>query len=160
MKNTVVSSAIGSALLLVAVMPTPAHAIQAHAAPEGLYIHQIGHILFAFAMLGFALRVRQSELYKKKSWRLMSIGAVLFALWNGWAFIAHVLDRMIPQADFSMGSEGLKSILTLHSPVDVLYYLFKMDHLICLPALVFIYLALRRMVAQSAGPVGDEDNLQ
>ncbi len=158
MKNTVVLSAIWSALLLVAVIPTSAHAIQTHAAPEGLYVHQIGHILFAIAMLGFALRIRRSSLIKEKSWHLMSTGAVLFALWNGWAFLGHIMDRLIPLAHFSRGSAGLKSILDVQSPIDVLYYIFKMDHLLCVPALVFIYLALRRMTTQSAGPVVDGNN--
>jgi hypothetical protein len=158
MKNTVVFSAIWSALLLVAVIPGPAHAIQTHAAPEGLYVHQVGHILFAIAMLGFAFRIRQSKLSKEKSWRLMSTGAVLFALWNGWAFIGHIIVSLMPQAHFSRDSDGLKSILTLHSPLDVLFYLFKMDHLICFPALVFIYIALRQMTARPVGTAGDENN--
>ena len=127
MKKTVVFSAIWSALLLVAVIPTPAHAIQTHAAPEGLYVHQVGH--------------------------------VLFALWNGWAFFGHILESLIPLTHFSRGSAGLKSILDVNSSIDVLYYLFKMDHFICFPALVFIYIALRQMTAQSAASTGDEDNL-
>ena len=151
MKNTVVYSVMLAALCLVAVTPTPAHAIQIHTAPEGLYVHQFGHILFAIAMLGFALRVRQSRLSKEKAWRLMSVGAVLFALWNGWAFFGHILEILIPQTHFSRGSDGLKSILELHSPIDALYYFFKMDHLLSVPALVFIYLSLRRMTTHPTG---------
>lgn len=158
MKKTVVFSAIWSALLLVAVIPGPAHAIQTHAAPEGLYVHQVGHVLFAIAMLGFAFRIRQSRLSKEKSWRLMSTGAVLFALWNGWAFFGHILESLIPLTHFRRGSAGLKSILDVNSSIDVLYYLFKMDHFICFPALLFIYIALRKMTAQPAGSTGDEDN--
>lgn len=149
---------IWSALFLVAVIPTPALALQTHAAPEGLYVHQVGHVLFAIAMLGFAFRIRQSRLSKEKSWRLMSTGAVLFALWNGWAFLGHILESFIPVTHFRRGSAGLKSILDVYSPVDVLYYLFKMDHFICFPALLFIYIALKKMTAQPAGSTGDEDN--
>lgn len=156
MKHIVVLSAIRAALFLVAVSPVPAHAIQTHAAPEGLYVHQIGHILFAIAMLGFAFRIRHSRLNKENAWRLMSVGAVLFALWNGWAFFGHILDMLIPQTDFSRDGIGLKSILDVHSPIDVLYYLFKMDHLLCVPALVCIYLALRRMTTPPTGPTVDE----
>ena len=158
MKHMVVFFTIWSVLFLIAVIPTPALALQTHVAPEGLYVHQVGHVLFAIAMLGFAFRIRQSRLSKEKSWRFMSTGAVLFALWNGWAFLGHILESLIPLTHFSRGSAGLKSILEVHSPVDVLYYLFKMDHFICFPALVFIYIALRKMTAQPAGSTGDEDN--
>jgi len=156
MKKKVILQAIPAASFLLAVIPVPAYAIQTHGAPEGLYVHQIGHILFAIAMFGFAVRIRRSRLADEKSWRLMSTGAVLFALWNGWAFLGHILDSLIPQTDFSRGSGGLQSILDVHAPIDVLYYLFKMDHLLCVPALIFIYLALRRMTTPPADPVAEE----
>ena len=111
-------------------------------------------------MLGFALRIRRSSLIKEKSWHLMSTGAVLFGLWNGWAFLGHIIVSLMPQTDFSRDSDGLKSILALHSPIDVLYYLFKMDHLLCFPAMVFIYFALKRMTAQPANPAGEENSPQ
>jgi hypothetical protein len=160
MKQMAVIFAFCLALFLVAVISTPAFALQTHAAPEGLYVHQIGHVLFAIAMFGFALRIRHSRLNKQKSWRLMSVGAILFALWNGWAFIGHILALLISKGDFSRGSDGLKSILVLNSPIDVLYYLFKMDHFLCFPALLFIYLALKRMTAQPADSAGSEKNPQ
>lgn len=136
-----------SSLFLTAVIPLPAFALQTHAAPEGLYVHQIGHILFAVAMFGFALRIRRSRLSTEKSWRLMSRGAILFGLWNGWAFLGHILAVLIPKTDFNRDSHGLKSILVIHSPMDVLYYIFKMDHLLCFPALLLIYCALKRMTS-------------
>lgn len=158
MKHIVVFFVFWSALFLAAVVPTPALALQIHDAPEGLYVHQIGHVLFAIAMLGFALRIRHSKLSKEKSWRLMSVGAVLFVLWNGWAFFGHILAILIPKEHFSRGSSGLKSILVSHSPIDTLYYLFQMDHLICFPALVFIYLALKQMTKQTADHAEDVEN--
>ena len=158
MKKNVVLAAIPALLFLLALSPVPAYAIQTHGDPEGLYVHQIGHILFAIAMSGFAFRIRRLKLADEKAWHLMFTGALLFALWNGWAFFGHILDRLIPAADFSRGSAGLPSILDLHTPLDVLYYIFKMDHLLCVPALVFIYLALRRMTIPppEAGAAEDE----
>jgi hypothetical protein len=144
-------------ILLAVAVPGPAYAIQTHGAPEGLYVHQIGHILFAVAMFGFACRIRHSRLSTRRAWQLMSVGAVLFGLWNGWAFTGHILDCLVPQADFSRGSAGLLSILNIHSSLDVLYYLFKMDHLLCIPALIYIFLALRKMTVRSAtAPEGEE----
>jgi hypothetical protein len=158
MKKNIFLYAVPVVTLLPALFPVPAYAIQTHGAPEGLYVHQIGHILFATAMIGFAARIRSSRLADEQAWSFMSIGAILFALWNGWAFLGHILNELIPQTDFSRGSTGLQSVLDLHAPVDVLYYLFKMDHLLCVPALVFIYIALKRMTRQPPGPAAQGDD--
>ncbi len=72
-------------------------AIQSHGQPEGLYAHQIGHLLFGLAMVGFAVRILISRLARQKPWRQMAIGSFLLACWNGWAFIAHILDEVIPR---------------------------------------------------------------
>ena len=157
MKIIAAVSACITALLLLVVLPVPAYAIQIHGAPEGLYVHQIGHILFAVAMVGFAIRIRKSRLGREKSWQYMSIGALLFALWNGWAFLGHIFDVLMPLEDFLTGSTGQQTLLAVHSPVNLLYYVFKMDHLLCIPALVFVYLALRLMTAQDVDPAADSE---
>ncbi len=137
--------ALNLLLLLQLVCAEPAHAIQSHGPPEGIYVHLIGHILFCLAMLGFAIRIRLSHLSVRKSWQLMALGALILAAWNVWAFIAHLLATHIPAGDFISNKQGVRMWVTLHSPVDWLYYIFKMDHLICVPAILCIYLALRRM---------------
>jgi len=136
---------LAASLLFQGALAAPALAIQTHGAPEGLYVHQIGHVLYGLAMLGFAIRIRVSRLAPRKSWKLMSLGAFLLFCWNGWAFIGHVLDMRIPSIDFLLNEQGIKMGLVLRTPVDWLYYLFKMDHLICVPALLCIYLSLQRM---------------
>jgi hypothetical protein len=144
-------------LLAEAACPLSARALQAHAAPEGLYVHQIGHILFTLAMIGFALRIRSSRLYRQKSWRLMALGSVLFALWNIWAFCGHVVALMVPPGDFSLDSHVLDSYLLLRAPVDVLYYILKLDHLLCIPALFCFYLALRKMTTRPPAAGGGKE---
>ncbi|HFQ90327.1 MAG TPA: hypothetical protein ENK27_09670 [Desulfobulbus sp.] len=147
-------SLAGAGLLLFGIA-TPALAIQAHGAPEGLYVHEIGHFLYALAMLGFTFQViRNSRLAGKPGWRLMSRGALLLFLWNLWALVAHVIDTVIPARHFLVDDRGLHSILVLQSGIDYLYCLFRMDHLICVPALLLIYLGLRHMAA--SGPVRPE----
>ena len=155
MKKTVQSSFI-FLVLAVASIPAPALAIQTHSAPEGLYVHQIGHILFTIAMIGFALRIMRSRLAKDKAWYLMTIGAFLFALWNAWAFAGHILVLLIDEGNFVRDSNGFKSVFILKSPIDYLYYLAKMDHLICVPALLCFFLALKRMNARLTGSQKDE----
>ncbi len=139
----IVLGAAASLLLLLA--PEPAHAIQAHGPPEGIYVHQIGHVLFGMAMLGFALRIRVSRLMVRKSWQLMALGALLLFFWNGWAFVAHILAAKVPASDFITNKEGIRMWLLIHNPVDLLYYIFKMDHILCVPAIFCIYRSLKRM---------------
>lgn len=139
------SCALSAGLILQALFASPVLAIQTHGAPEGLYAHQTGHILYGLAMVGFALRIHLSPLAQQRSWRLMTRGAVLLACWNGWAFIAHILDRTVLSEHFLHNAQNVKIALNMQTLVDWLYYLFKMDHLICVPALIFIYLALHDM---------------
>ena len=147
---------LGVLVLSGLVFPLPAFALQTHIAPEGLYVHQIGHILFALAMLGFAVRIHGSQLYRKQCWKLMFAGAILFALWNCWAFCGHLLGLLVPRSDFLQDAGNLTSILLLRSSIDVLYYLFKFDHLLCIPALACIYFALRKMNNRCSTAKGGE----
>ncbi len=144
-RTTVLFRIIGFSLLAQLSLAAPAHAIQSHGPPEGIYVHLIGHVLYGLAMLGFAVRIRLSRLAIHKSWQLMALGALILAFWNLWAFIAHVLADHIPAGDFITNKQGVRMWIALHTPVDWFYYIFKMDHLICVPAILCIYLALRRM---------------
>ena len=137
--------ALLTGLFLVFFSASPALAIQSHGAPEGLYVHQIGHLLYGLAMLGFAYRIRISRLAATRSWRYMAIGAVLLACWNGWAMIGHSVAKFISADRFLFNEQGARIAVIMDTPVAWLYYIFKMDHLICVPALLLIYLALRRM---------------
>jgi len=137
-------------LLLTLFSASPALAIQSHGPPEGLYVHQIGHVLYGLAMLGFAFRIHISRLAKDRAWRFMAIGALLLACWNGWAIIAHIVAKNISADHFLLNAQGIRTALVMDTPVSWFYYLLKMDHLICVPALVLIYLALRKMNSRAS----------
>jgi len=137
-------------LLLSLFQASPALAIQSHGPPEGLYVHLFGHILYGLAMLGFAFRIRISRLAKDKAWRLMANGAVLLACWNGWAIVAHIVAKNISADHFLLNQQGIRTALVMDTPVTWFYYLLKMDHLICVPALVLMYLALRKMNSRAS----------
>lgn len=144
-RPTVFGLAVLAWLIAEGLMPVPALAIQEHGALEGLTVHLVAHLLYGAAMLGFALRIRRSRLAARRPWRLMAVGALLLALWNGWAFIAHVLSHLVPPGDFLTGVTGYRSRIIMRSAIDWLYYLFKMDHLVTVPALALILAALTGM---------------
>lgn len=136
-----------TAFISAAYFTEPAYGIQTHKAPEGLYIHQIGHILFGASMAGFMWRIKRSRLYSNKAWKYMAKGAFLLAVWNVWAFSGHVIEEIIPASQFITESHGMKSALIKQSYFEFLYCILKMDHLVCVPAIIFIYLALRELAS-------------
>lgn len=138
--------------LALAASPSPAWALQAHAGPEGLYVHQGAHIFLAFAMLIFAVNIQRSPLVRQKAWRLLATSAMLFILWNIWAFVGHLSFFARAEASFIMEPGHITPSLPVTSWPEALYYLLKMDHLLCLPALLFFYFGLKQFLAESADP--------
>ena len=129
--------------------PFPAYALQTHGGIEGLYAHQGAHIFFFLAMVIFALRIYKSELILKGSWRYLSFGIWLLAFWNLWAFTGHMLALSISKDQITT-IESLKTPqLIIYTWQDALYYILKMDHLLCVPAIVLLYLGINKMLINS-----------
>jgi len=84
-----------AAVAILLLDPATAHAVQQHSAPEGFYIHQIGHVIFLAAMV-FMFRVLNSPTLSGMSgWRWVRRAALLFALWNVDAFISHAVEARL-----------------------------------------------------------------
>ena len=120
-----------SALIVVILAITePALATQAHSAPEGLYAHQLAHIFFIISMGVLTYWLRERKLVQAVGWRHIQYSALFFILWNVDAFFVHLVEEQI-----------------VDSPVLVwLYYAAKLDHLLCVPALLFLFFGLRRLL--------------
>ncbi len=131
------------------LLPSTSFAIQTHAAPEGLYIHQVGHLVYAIAMAGLVYGIRKSELKMQLGWRHLSWGAVFLAAWNIWAFCGHIVEALIPPDHFTGVIVGRKAAILMETWMDYFYYILKMDHFVCVPALIFFYLGLKRMQMDS-----------
>jgi hypothetical protein len=131
-------------LLLLLSWPRAAWALQTHGY-KGLYVHQIAHILFLVAMIAFAYRLRISRLTAQRSWRWLSHGALLLGLWNAWAFIGHFIALAVPESSILTLEGEIVPSLRIASWRETAYYVFKMDHLLSVPAVVFFYLGLREM---------------
>lgn len=136
---------VGICLLLEAM---PALALQTHGEPEGLYAHQIGHVLYFLAMAGLVYKIRISQLWASSAWRWIAGGGFLLALWNIWAFVGHVAAILLPRDHFIGSVETGYTALTMVSVLDYLYWFLRMDHLLCVPALICIYIGLRQMRCQ------------
>ena len=74
--------------------------------------------------------------------------AFFFTLWNADAFTAHFLDEQSGILDTALAAPG-KIKIAVKEDLTALawfYYVAKLDHLLCVPAMVFLYAGLRRLL--------------
>ena len=141
-------------LLLWAV---PAAATQTHGGAEGLIVHQLAHLFYLVAMGILVYWLRKRGLVHRSGWRLIQFAAIFLILWNIDAFFVHLLDetpgivrseRLSPWEIRITTQPGLEALAGI-------YYLAKLDHLLCVPALLFLYLGLKRLAGESRNGEGD-----
>ena len=141
-------------VLLLTSLPHSAGATQAHGAPEGLYVHQFSHLFFIFAMAILIYWLRSRGLVRQTGWRYLQYAALFFILWSVDAFLVHLLDEQFKLVAVTRTGPWQ---LRLDTPAGLgflapLYYLLKLDHLVCVPGLFFLYLGLRRLSLETEGP--------
>lgn len=136
-----------SAMFLQLFVPEVVLATQTHGAPEGIYVHQASHIFFIFAMTILIYWLRSRNLIKNKGWRMIQYAGIFFILWSLDAFAAHFMDEQAFAVEISRVSRWQVFIDPVggYGWLAWLYYLIKLDHLFCVPAMVFLYLGLRRL---------------
>ena len=139
---------IALAVLAGWLLPQPALAVQEHGAPEGIYSHQGAHLFFIASMGLLIYWLRQRRLVREAGWRYIQYAAFFFILWNADAFTAHFLDEQSGILDTAMAAPGkIKIEVEDHfTALAWLYYIAKLDHLLCVPAMVFLYAGLRRLL--------------
>ncbi len=143
------------AVLLMALgpmlfLPDPAVATQVHGGIEGIYAHQIAHLFFIISMGGLIYWLRQRGLVRERGWQLIRISAFFFILWNLDAFLVHLLDdqmQIIQVQRIGLWKIRLTDLYNSNT-LKILYYFAKLDHLLCVPAIVFLYLGLKRLVKE------------
>jgi hypothetical protein len=130
------------------IVPAPVLAVQEHGAPEGLYTHQGAHLFFIASMGLLIYWLRQRRLVQAAGWRYIQYAALFFILWNLDAFLAHLLDEHLDVVDILMEAPGKVRIKIGEYPEALawFYYATKLDHLLCVPALLFLYAGLRRLL--------------
>jgi len=149
MKHKIQSSLFFLALFsLMIFTPNPALATQGHGGIEGVYAHQIAHIFFIISMGGLIYWLRQRGLVRERGWQLIRLSAFFFILWNLDAFIVHFLDDQMDIIQVQRIGLWKIRLTDLYDSniLKILYYFAKLDHLLCVPAIVFLYLGLKRLV--------------
>ena len=129
----------------------PALATQTHYEPEGLVVHQMTHLFFAVSMGTLSYWLGARGLTRHRGWRLIRYAALMLILWNIDAFTAHLLDEQTSLISVAR-VDSLHLVVTPRPGFETLapfYYLVKLDHLFCVPALVLLFLGLRRLLHDS-----------
>jgi hypothetical protein len=136
--------------------PDTAMATQAHGAPEGILAHQMAHVFFIFSMGILIYWLRERELVVEKAWRNIQYAALFFILWNLDTILAHLLDEQLRLVQVTRKGLWTIHIATGHSPrwLGWVYFFLKLDHLLCVPALAFLLVGLRRLVRSENLDIG------
>lgn len=130
------------------LLPAVGHATQLHASMEGIITHQAGHLFFLFSMVVLIFTITGKGLNKQKGWRLIQYSAFFFVLWNMDTIMAHFLDNQIHVVKIeNISLDQIKVITNNDSPLLAwVYYFLKLDHLLCVPAMLFLYRGLSILV--------------
>ena len=127
---------------------SPVWATQTHGETEGLYSHLIAHMIFLAAMVYFCLKLIRSGMHRRPGWRWITRSAFFFSLWNVTTLFVHSYREFIPPTAFVRNEVGLVTGFYAASLLDLLYYLGRLDHLLSLPALLFLLFGLRALLRQ------------
>jgi hypothetical protein len=133
----------------------PALATQSHGEPEGLVAHQLAHLFFIFAMGTLAFWLKERYLTEKSGWRFIQYAAIMLILWNIDAFAVHMMDEYTNILTIQrLGNWQIRIFAESgYEALEIVYYLAKLDHLLCVPALFLLYLGLRRLAREEEGRV-------
>jgi hypothetical protein len=137
---------IAISLILLAALSIPelSWAFQSHPAPEGLYVHQLAHVLFGAAMGILAYWLQVNGFVRQKAWRFIQISCILFVLWNLNTFLGHWVEEQVA-ADVMIGERDWTQRIILNSAMTRLYYCVKLDHFICVPAMICLVVGIRSL---------------
>lgn len=135
--------------LFIFLAVSPAHATQGHGGIEGILVHQAAHALFALAMGFLAFRIKRDELPVRQGWRNVQYAAILFIVWNIDTIFVHFVDEQVNLVTVERLASGQLAITSPVPGLAFVYYIAKLDHLLCVPAIGFLLAGLRQLVAQA-----------
>ncbi len=152
MNQNILRRLLISATVLILSLPVKALATQGHGGIEGVYVHQLAHVFFLISMGVLIYWLRDRGLARQSGWRLIQFSALFFILWNLNTLLVHALDDQFSILQVEQVGKW-QIMLTDRFDSDLLklvYYVAKLDHLLCVPALLFLYIGLRRLLKDNS----------
>lgn len=119
----------------------PLWAVQPHGGLEGVVSHEIGHVLFIIGTIFLLVRSRLSH-WSGPGWKEFKIFLWLVLFWNFLTFTGHWQSLYIEPEKY-LRLNGLVEAFHIRTPFDFLFYVTRLDHILFLPAIFYLFLALR-----------------
>jgi len=126
---------------LVLFWPARAWAIIPHKY-IGFYPHQLGHLFFLVAMAVLILSMRRMGLLKEKGWRYIAWSAGFLLFWNVHTFLGHFVELSV-KPDVFIDRESFFGGLIRLNFTTFNYYVYRLEHVIMISAMLFLYLGIR-----------------
>jgi hypothetical protein len=102
--------------------------------------------MFALSMGILAYWLESNRFVLEKGWRLIQLSCLLFLVWNLVAFSGHYVEGGLAP-DLILGRKGSPNqwLIVGDEPLAVAYFFLKLDHLVCVPAILLLLLGVRRL---------------
>ena len=126
-------------LILIGI-PAPAFGFQQHGEPEGLIVHQVAHILFFSGIIVFYRQIN-SKKKRTEGWFEFNTSLLLFLAWNCLTFYGHWYHTIMKPDNF-ISVDDTTVALIVNNVWDLFFYISKFDHLVLVPAFLYLSLAL------------------
>lgn len=134
---------ITASLFLLFIDVENGWALQSHGAPEGIYVHQMAHLLFMGALGYLYWHTRKSPAIKSKGWKYLQIFCFFLIAWNIVAFTGHEAFDQLSPTDFIDKGNWKEQLAPPITGIKILYYITKMDHFLNVPGLIALVISLR-----------------
>jgi hypothetical protein len=145
MKSSTRKTVATFVIALSLCVPESVLAFQSHAGYEGLCVHQLAHVFFSVAMGILAYWLHVNRFTDRKGWRLVQISCLLFILWNLDATFGHWVEERIPDTSL-VGEPDWTQRISFDVEWTRVYYVLKMDHLLCVPAMICLFAGIRLLL--------------
>lgn len=141
-------------LLILLLLGTAgnAWALQSHSPPEGIYVHQMAHVLFMASLAYLYWHTRRTQ-ELDKGWKYLQIFCFLMFFWNALAFTGHITLEHLTSADFYDKNTWREQLAAPITVIKVIYCITKMDHFLMTPALFVLALSLRTFYLEAKNEV-------
>jgi len=120
-----------------------AFALQTHGEPEGIYVHQMAHVLFSAALIYLYWHTRRTQETTSRGWFYFQLFCLFLILWNILAFTGHEVFEHLGDSDFIAKDTWGAKLAPPITFTKLLYYITKMDHFLIVPALMALVVSLR-----------------
>lgn len=148
-KNKKIFRLLALAGIIFLFSPSYLWATQAHGGSEGIVAHQLGHLFFMVSTGMFVYWLGRGRILSYPGWRYIMLFALFLVVWNLDVVLMHFLDEQLDVVRMVKTDPWMVRIETENgsSILALIYYLGKMDHLLCVPALFFLFKGLKHILS-------------